>query len=492
LAAAAGNFISGQLDSAVLISAGPAVTNALTGVLTAKDNGWPLLVMGGRSPIQTQGIGYFQELDAVPIYEPVTKWATVVRTTSALLDTVLQAYEVACQDRPGPVYLDLPLDVLSGSAAITGKAAPVLENRLGASANELEKVVEMVRAAERPLLVLGDGARWSYDRASLERLVDGFGIPFITTPLGRGLLPDSHPLCQHAVRRWVQSQADLVVMAGAWFDWRFRFGAELKPGTRIVHIDIDPTTLGRNVPDALAIRADGGRFLTQLAQALAESGPEPTPTRLGTWHQRLRTARRKHEQNRATWLTAESQPMLPQQLFRVLAAALPPDALIVLDGSVCLSTGQMMLSAEREWSWLDPGRSGCMGSGIPFGLGAKLAAPDRPVIVACGDFAFGLSAMELETAVRHGIPIIVVVLNNDGIVGSTRQSSYFPADYPELFSQLLPAVRYERLMEAFGGHAEWVEEARDIRPALERALQSNRPACLNVRVKPDAPHPGFW
>jgi 2-hydroxyacyl-CoA lyase 1 len=218
LAAAAGNFIAGQLDSAVVISAGPAVTNALTGVLTARDNGWPLLVLGGRYPVQAAGTGYFQELDAVPIYRSVTKWATAVPATSAILDIVVRAYEVACEGRPGPVYLDLPQDVLGGLAAINGRTAPELASRLEAHAAEVEKVAELVREAERPLLVLGDGIRWSYHRSSLSHLVNNFGLPFITTPLGRGMLPDSHPLCQNAIRRWVHSHADLVVMAGAWFD----------------------------------------------------------------------------------------------------------------------------------------------------------------------------------------------------------------------------------------------------------------------------------
>lgn len=322
--------------------------------------------------------------------------------------------------------------------------------------------------------------------------MNDFGLPFITTPLGPGLLPDSHSLCQNAVRRWAHSHADLVVMVGAWFDWRFRFGADLQPTTKIVHVDIDTATLGRNVPDALTVHADPGRFLAQLAQTMAECRSTRTPDTLGAWRQRLQCARQKREYSHSRWLAMASRPMLPQQLFRALAGALPSDTLCVLDGSVCLSAGQRVLSAEREWSWLDPGWGGCMGAGIPFGIGAKLTAPDRPVLVACGDFAFGLSAMELETAVRHAIPIVVVVANNDGINGTTRQSKHFPADYPELFSRFLPAVRYDRLIEIFGGFGAWVEEPREIRPALERALESNRPACLNVRVKTDAPHPGSW
>jgi thiamine pyrophosphate-dependent acetolactate synthase large subunit-like protein len=492
LAAAAGNFIAGCLESAVVISSSPAVTNTLTGVLTARDNGWPLLVMGGRTPIGREGIGLFQEFDAVPVVKSVTKWAAVVRSTSALTDSVQQACKIALEGRPGPVYLELPQDVLTESAEATDHPGLETVNRLGAGTRELETVAELLSTAESPLLVLGDGVRWCYDRDSLDRLVNDFGIPFMTTSLGRGMLPDGHPLCQNLVRRWVQSQADVVIMVGACFDWRFRFGAELRPGARIVHVDVEPVALGRNVPDATTILADGGRFLTQLAATISESGLQPSPATLDSWYQRLQNARRKHEVNRSAWLMAEARPMLPQQLFRGISAALPADALIVLDGSVCLSTGQKVLSAEREWSWLDPGWSGCMGSGIPFALGAKLVRPERPVVVACGDFAFGISAMELETAVRHRIPIIVVIVNNDGIIGSTRQSRHFPADYPELFCQFLPALRYEHMMEMFGGHAEWVEAVDDIQPALNRALQSNRPSCINVRVKPDTPHPGSW
>ena len=155
--------------------------------------------------------------------------------------------------------------------------------------------------------------------------------------------------------------------------------------------------------------------------------------------------------------------------------------MVVLDGGITLSTGQAVLSAQTPGGWLDPGWSGCMGSGIPFGLGAKLASPERLVVVICGDFAFGLSTMELETAVRHQIPIIVVIANNDGISGATRQQQFL-ADHPERFSQFLPTLRYERIMDVFGGHAEWVTEAGDIRPALERAVASGRPACVNVRV----------
>jgi len=492
LAAAAGNFIAGRLEAAVVVSAGPAVTNTMTGVKTARDNGWPLLVMGGRSSIEQDGMGVFQEFDALPLMKPVTKWAAAVRSASELTDTVRRACAIASGGRPGPVYLDLPRDVLSGSAEVTQWGDPVVEGPADPPTRELESVVGWIESAGQPLIILGDGIRWSYDRAALEKLVCGAEIPFITTSLARGALPDSHPLCQNRIRRWVQSHADLVIMVGAWFDWRFRFGAELNPGARIVHVDVDPTTLGRNVSEALTIQADPGRFLTRLAEAMAGSVPGSRRVSREAWHQRLRLAQEEHEPERVAWINPEAHPMRPQQVYHGLAKALPDDAIIVLDGSISLSAGQRVLMIDREWSLLDPGRNGCMGSGIPFALGAKLARPARPVITVCGDFAFGFGAMEMETAVRHKIPIVVVIVNNDGIVGSTRQRRFFSPDYPELFSQFLPALRYERLMELFGGHGEWVENAADVPAAIRRAIQLNRPACINVRVETNVPPLGLW
>jgi thiamine pyrophosphate-dependent acetolactate synthase large subunit-like protein len=184
--------------------------------------------------------------------------------------------------------------------------------------------------------------------------------------------------------------------------------------------------------------------------------------------------------------------MLPQQLFVAIRDFLPTDAVVVLDGSITLSTGQKVLSVKAPCSWLDPGWNGCMGSGIPFGMGAKLAAPERMVVVICGDYGFGLSAIDLETAVRHRIPVIVVIANNSGITGSLRQKGTFPPDYPELFSRFQPNLRYERIMEVFGGYGEFVAEAAEIRPALERAAASGQPSCINVSVDPDAPSPGVW
>jgi thiamine pyrophosphate-dependent acetolactate synthase large subunit-like protein len=490
--AAAGNYVAGRLESAVVVSAGPAVTNTLTGVLVARDNGWPVIVMGGRRPIDREGIGYFQELDAVPIFGPVTKWAARIERTAEIMGAVIRAFEIASSGRPGPVYLDLPEDVLGGMATVDDSAGPVLQARPQAEPESLVEAARILSTAERPLMILGEDIRWGFSPSALRRLAEACAIPFITTPMGRGLLPDDHPQCANQVRRWIQSQADVVLMAGAWFDWRFRFGGELTPGVRIIHAAIDPQTLGKNVEPVLNVCADSGRFLTQLAETLGTGPHCIAPARLASWHALIQGACRSNRQARSSRYAHESGALTPGQLFREIRGFLPDDAVVVLDGAINLAAGQALLAARTPCCWLDPGWNGCMGVGIPFGLGAKLAAPSRMVVVICGDYSFGLTAIELETATRHGIPIIVVIANNEGINGATRQKQYFPSDYPERFSQFQPALRYEQIMKVFGGHAEWVSQVEEIQPALERAAASGLPACINVSVDPDAPHPGAW
>jgi 2-hydroxyacyl-CoA lyase 1 len=489
--ASTANYVAGALESVVVVSAGPAVTNALTGVLIARDNGWPVLVMGGRRPVQEEGIGYFQELDAVPIFKPVTKFAATLRRSSDIPTAITDAITAAISGRPGPVYLDLPEDVLYGNAGERASVQPIITNEMYADSGTVAECVRQIREAERPLFIFGEGLRWSCRERVLQELVERNRIPFITTPLGRGLLPDDHPLCANDVRRWIQSQADVLLMLGACFDWRFRFGAELGPDTRVIHADIDDATLGKNVRAALTVHASSGTFAGQLAESLTVPCGDSDVRE--SWRQRVTRAVEEKRRARAGAETKDSDvPIRPARLFAELRNFLSDDAIVVLDGNITLAAGQAGLYARRPCSWLDPGWNGCMGVSIPMAMGAKVAEPDRPVVAVCGDFGFGVTAMDLETAVRHRIQIIVVIMNNDGITGIRRQQSRFPPDYPELFSRFQPGLRYERIMEVFGGHAEFVSEAPMLRLALERAAASGVAACVNVAVDPEASHPGFW
>lgn len=489
LMAAAGNYVAGRLESAVVVSAGPAVTNTLTGILVARDNGWPVLVMGGRRALSQEGEGCFQEFDALPVFAPVTKWTATPRQTGQVMDYIFRGFTEALTARPGAVHLDIPEDVLVGFAPFSAQSGPTLPPAAEINAAQVEHTARLILAARRPLLILGDGLRWSLDAEALKCLVENNGLPFITTSLGRGCLPDDHALCANEVRRWIQHHADVVIIAGAWFDWRFRFGAELAPAAQVIHVAVEAKAIEKNLRRSIAAVGNPGRFLAQLSQAL--SG-ESDKSRLAGWHAIVNRARNESRRALEPWWQHESSPLAPQQLFRAIRDFLPSDAIVSVEGNVSLSSAQKILMVRRPAAWLDPGWNGIIGGSIPFAIGAKLACPERMVVALCSDVGFGISGMELETAVRHAIPIIVVIANNDGNTGALRQKEFLPPDYPEKFTELQPALHYERIMKVFGGHAEWVAASRELFPALSRAAASGRPACVNVALDPNAPHPGFW
>src|SRR3990170_4845445 len=240
--ATAQNYLAGRLTAISLLSAGPGVTNAATGILVAKDNCWPVVVLGGRRPLSMQGMGSFQELDAIPIFQSITKWSALVGSTSSIPDYLDRAFKTAVSGRPGPVYLDLPEDVLNGMAtAADSSFTATYECPAEAPAPAIEAITQaadILLHAKCPALIIGKGVRWSEPYEELKKLVNGFGIPFITSPMGHGYLPDDHPLCYNLARGLLQSKADAILLLGARLDWAFRFGAELAPDVKLIQVDI--------------------------------------------------------------------------------------------------------------------------------------------------------------------------------------------------------------------------------------------------------------
>ena len=479
LMAGAHNYICGRMVAAVIVSAGPAVTNTATGILVAFDNGWPLLVIGGRRPLHMRHLGSFQELDATAIFRSITKLARIVESTVEIQPALVHAFEIAVSDRPGPVYLDLPEEALqmsAGAAAVTARERPAA----GIEPALLDRAAEALRAARRPAVVIGDQLRWSAPFAELAALVERLGAPFVTTPMARGFLPDDHPLCHNASRAHVLSTADAVAVCGARLDWTLRYGAEFARDAKVVLVGTALHASDLNVTPTVTLPGDARSILAGLLarlperDALSADGVDWPGMLDGRRHAAI-----------AQW-TARARPdapaMTPQRLILELREALPPDAICVVDGNTTLEAAQQLLRSHRPVSRLTPGNNGCMGVGIPFGIGAKLALPERLVVVICGDFAFGLNAMEMETAVRLRVPIIVIVANNDGNGGERFQQKFFGADYPDRVTTLLPGLRYEEIMRTFGGHAECVERPDGFGAAFARAVGSCLPACINVRI----------
>lgn len=481
LMSAAQNYLDGRVTSVALVSSGPAVTNLATALLVARDNGWPLIALAGPRPSKLRG--GFQELDAVPIYRPITKLAERLTDAGEIGRSLDRACAVAAGGRPGPVYLEISQDVLQQKCADSGESSPSLKEPCPVDAGAVRRAAGLLARAARPAVLVSESIRWSEPYAELNRLIERLDAPFAASPMGQGYLPDDHPRCYHAVRSFLLSSADVVLLVGAKLDWQFRFGAEIARDARLIQIAVHESDLETRVRPEVGLVGDVRQVLRQLLQEIDFARLAPDLP----WREALD---RKREEAASRWESeARKGPAIsPLRLVAEIRDCLPRDAICVLDGNATLAAGQHILPSYLPASRLTPGHNGCMGVGIPFGIAAKLSHPGRMVVVISGDFAFGLNAMELETAARLRVPVVVVVANNAGNGGAVVQRRYYPesADPITMFGSDL---RYDVMMAAFGGHGENVECAEAIKPALARAVESGLPACVNVRVDPDAPYP---
>lgn len=491
LMATAQNYVAGKAVGVAILSAGPAVTNAVTGVLVARDNAWPVVVLGGRRPLDMRGMGSFQDLDGVPIFESITKWSAVIESVEKIPEYLTRAFRVAMSDRPGPVYLDMPEDVLTGVALCDEVPINVDNTQPEPETLDDQAIATAAQAllnAERPALLVGKGARWSEAYNELAQLVGCFGIPFIASPMGRGYLPDDHPLCFNEARGVLQAQADVILLAGVRLDWTFRFGSEFARDAKIIQIDIHEPEIGVNREPYVGISGDLKRVLRDLIARMSRAEQSDRKQRLARWYSALEAAKRRKCAAVGKLSMSATLPMSPYRMLAEIGDFLPRDAICVLDGNVFMAAAQHVLPSYLPASRFTAGSNGCLGTGIPFSIGAKLAAPERPVMAICGDTAFSFNAMEMETAVRHKIPIVVIVVNNEGNTGGLMQRMFYPEE-SERITMFQPEIRYEEIMRVFGGHAEFVEQPEQLKPALDRAVQSGKAACINVMVDPYAPYP---
>jgi thiamine pyrophosphate-dependent acetolactate synthase large subunit-like protein len=434
-----------------------------------------------------QGMGSFQELNAVPIFESITKWSAVVDSVERIPEYLARAYRLAMSGRPGPVYLDMPEDVLTG---LTRRDEIPSEETASPSAlghEAIVKAAETLMSAERPALIFGKGIRWSEAYKELAWLVDDLGIPFVASPMGRGYLPDDHPLCFNEARALLQSQADVVVLAGARLDWTFRFGSEFARDTKIIQIDIHEPEIGVNREPYVGIAGELKTVLCQLG-AYVRQQTEYNSARLAPWHAALNAAKQQKIAMLAALTSSDTLPMSPYRMLGEIRNFLPRDAICVLDGNIFMAAAQQVLPSYLPASRFTAGSNGCMGVGIPFAIGAKLAERGRLVLAVCGDTAFAFNAMEMETAVRQKIPVVIIVVNNDGNTGGLMQRMFYPQEC-ERITMFQPAIGYEQIVRAFGGYGEVVERPEELRPALDRAVLSGTAACINVKVDPYAPYP---
>lgn len=467
-----------------VVTAGPGVTDALTGVANANAANVPLLLIGGAAPTFNQSRGSLQEMEQVDLFLRITKWSDRIPSPELIPSYLAKAFRVMMSGRPGPVFLEVAWDVLSN-----GVEDPKLPTSYRTAARGAGDPVFVARAAEalatgkHPAIIAGSSIWWDDASEALRRLAEKAQVPVFLNGAGRGCLPPEHPCFFQHTRKEALSEADVVLVVGTPLDFRLGYGDAFREDARLIQIDVDPAEIGRNRAVEIGIPGDSRVVLEQIAAELP-----PAPDR-SEFLQSLRGKERGRLDKLAGYEGNDGTPIHHSRLAKELSDfANEGDRapIFVADGGNFVAMAAKTIRLKRPGSWLDPGPLGCLGVGAPFAIAAKLLHPDRPVFVIQGDGSFGLNGFDFETAVRFGLPMVVVV-GNDAAWGQIRlpQVAMFgPEKSP---ATLLAPTRYDKVVEAFGGHGELVTEPAQIRPALERALASGKVACVNVMLDPDAP-----
>jgi len=485
--AAAYGFVKNQVGVAVL-AAGPAVSNGVTGAHVAFDNCLPLVILGGSGNQRGRYTGTFQETENVPMYKGITKMAVQIDSTERIPEYLAMAFRKARTGRPGPVYIDMPSDVLQNEVdeeSVNWPSNYYTDVPPLGNPEQVKRAADLLLNAERPMMIVGKGVRWSEPSEELRQMVETLGMPYIPSPMGRGFIPDDHPMNMSAARSAIMGNSDVVLIVGSRLNWMFGFGRQFGADTKIIHIDIEAEEIGFNRAAEVGIVGDAKAVLQQIltemegrTAGVAERAEE------GPWLTALREKVDSNAESMQSRLTSDANPIVTHRLLHEISQVFPRDTIFTVDGQQTLAAGRQVLQSHTPASRLNSGSNGCMGVGVPFAVGAKLARPDAPVVSVNGDCAFGFNSMEMETAVRHGVPIVFIINNNSGIVGGALERGMgLPEGYGERLATYTPDIRYDKIMEAFGGHCENVTEPSEIKAALERAFQATKEgktACVNV------------
>ena len=480
----------------VLLAGGPELTNALTGIAHAYYAQSPLVVISGSNTPAKRDKGFPQDMEQLQVVRPFTKWARSCQDARRIPEYLEMAFRHAQRGRPGPVYLEIPYDVMEtrvdrSQATLPQKPAIL---RPGADPEALQALAVLLKQAERPVAVAGSGALWSGAQAELQQFVEKTGIPLVLSNaamampfppeavIGLGGLGVSRPLTEAI------SSADLLLLLGTRLNFALGFGQPpfISDRQKIAQIDVEPEEIGANRRVDLGIAADLKTALHAF-NSLRVSLPSTE-----SWRAHLHKSAEKYDRELRRIAASPRRPMHPLRLALDLESALADDSYLVLDGANSILWALMAMRARPKGGIIlsTLGELQAIGAGVPHALALQRACPGRQVVIHTGDGSFGYGAMEMETAVRYGIPLVVVV-HNDGGWGMTRDMQVeFFGKRGESGHQL-GVVHYERLVESLGGHGELVEHAEQLQPALGRALASGKPACVNVLVDPGPKSPGL-
>jgi acetolactate synthase-1/2/3 large subunit len=468
------------------LTAGPGVTNGMSAIASAAQNHSPMLVLGGRAPRGRWGQGSLQEIDHVPFVRPLAKFGATAEATEEIPGLVDEAMRVALTPHTGPAFADFPLDCVFMEAEAPEPPAPLPEPWRGAGADPraLERAAKLLRDAERPVAMAGTGLYWGRGEGALQALAEALRVPVFTNGLARGCLPADHELAFSRTRSGGLRQADVALVIGAPLDFRLGFGAAFAPDAELVALDVAEPLRDHPRPVAAELYGALPATLSALAGTAAGGGAQ---RERDAWVGSLRAGERERRAAEAAELSDPRAPLHPMRVYGELARRLDRDAIVVGDGGDFVSYAGRVVDSYRPGCWLDPGPFGCLGSGPGYALAAKLARPERQVVLLLGDGAFGFSGMEFDTLARHGVGVVAIIGNN-GIWGLEKHPMELLYGY-SVAAELRPETRYDEVVAALGCDGVLVRAPAELGPALERALGAGRPTLLNVLTDPSVAYP---
>ncbi len=473
-----------------IVTAGPGFTNSLTGLVNAHMENAPVVMLSGMSPIRDEERGALQDMSQADMVKSIVKWHAVCHDTKRIPEYIAKAFRVSTAGRPGPVFLELPPDVLNVQVNEEDIPCPMKSCRVYKSMPDplaIKEAADLINEASKPLLIGGSGIAASECDRQLDEFIKKTGIPFMLMNNGRGTIPDEHPLSL-----WdggsisllaALPMADLIVALGIRFNWLLMFGQGF-PNAKLVRVDLEPSEMDRNRCCDIGLAGDIDLTLRELNKLVKKKNHT-------AWMKSLRDAYLPMISAEIEQREKVTMPIHPIRLIEQVRKSTQDSPIYIVDGGDTAYFALVGLKAKEKSGIIagSAGLFGCLGTGVPMGIGAKIARPEKTVIVISGDGSFGLNAMEFDTAARHKVPFVCVIVNDQawGMIKHGQEMTYGPQ---RLVGSELGIIHYEEVVKALGGHGEFVTKDEEIIPAMKRALSSGKPACVNVMTDPTITSPG--
>jgi 2-hydroxyacyl-CoA lyase 1 len=482
-AAGAVGYMTGRPGSCIVVT-GPGVVHGLAGLANAQQNCWPMILIGGASETFRNGMGAFQEERQVLGATPFCKWAHGIEHVNRIPFYVEMAVRQTIYGRPGSAYLDIADDIIQG-ACDEGEAVKVAKcpdpPRPMAGPQDVNRALDLLASAQRPLVIIGKGMAYANAENEVRAFIERTQLPFLRSPMGKGVVPDDHPLSVAAARTLALQQADVVFLMGARFNWIMHFGQAPRYAAdcKVIQLDIEPEAMHQNKPADVPLLGDGKAIMAQLNQALAGRQwfyPKETP-----WRQAITTKAKENAETIRPQIEDDSAPGNYYRLLKDVREWMPKNAILSAEGAGTMDIGLTQLPSFEARSCLNAGTYGTMGVGLGQAIAAAVVHPDRPVVHLSGDSAIGFSGMEMETLCRYGMPVKIVVLNNGGVGPGMPEIPQNPMLNMKP-NTLIWGARYDKMMQAFGGYGAYVEDPKDLRGALDEAMNFQGPALVNAKL----------